>query len=160
MKEVFIVRPGKPEDLAAVNELIMELAIYERAPHEMVNTVEMMMRDGFGPNPVFGFFIAEQAGKIIGASVYYTRYSTWKGPVLYLEDLIVTESKRGIGAGFELFKATAAKALDLGFPHMTWQVLDWNEPAINFYKRMGANLDPEWINGKLLESEMKKLVHG
>src|SRR5690606_40198637 len=98
------IREGRREDLPRVLELIKELAEYERAPHEVTNTVERLEEDGFGAHPVFGFFVAERAGHIIGLSLYYWRYSTWKGKRLYLEDIIVTESERGYGAGKLLFE--------------------------------------------------------
>lgn len=143
-----IIREGKKEDLPRVLELIKELATYEKAPDAVTNTVEMMEKDGFGENPVFGFFVAEDKVKgIVGISIYYYRYSTWKGRRLYLEDIVVTESERGGGIGKLLFDRTIQKGKEEGCSGMVWQVLDWNEPAINFYKKYyNATLDPEWIN--------------
>lgn len=154
------IRPGKREDLPRTLELIKELARYERAPHEVINTVEQMERDGFGPNPIFGFFVAERAGVIIGISLYYWRYSTWKGKRLYLEDIVVTESERGKGAGKILFDRTMRHALDEGCSGMMWQVLEWNEPAINFYKKYGAKLDDEWTNCSLERDQLENLMRG
>lgn len=154
------IRPGRKEDLPRVLELIKELAEYERAPHEVTNTVERLERDGFGPHPVFGFFVAENAERIIGLSLYYWRYSTWKGKRLYLEDIIVTESARGNGAGKLLFDRTMQKCLEENCTGMMWQVLDWNEPAINFYKKYGAKLDGEWVNCGLEAEQIRKLVGG
>lgn len=158
MSQSIIIRDGKKEDLPRVLALIRELAEYERAPHEVINTVEAMEHDGFGPEPVFGFFVAEYQGGIIGLSLYYWRYSTWKGKRLYLEDIIVTQAHRGNGAGKLLFDRTMRHALDQNCSGMMWQVLDWNEPAINFYKKYGANLAQEWINCNLEKAQIKALL--
>ena len=143
------IRKGTPEDVPQVFELVQELALYERAPEQVTNTPEMMLNDGFGLEPIFGLFVAEVDGKIVGISLYYYRYSTWKGKRLYLEDLIVTESMRGHGLGKMLLDTTVQEAKDTHCTGVMWQVLDWNEPAINFYKKKNAVLDPEWINGRL-----------
>ena len=143
------IRKGEKRDLEKLLELIVELAVYENAPEEVTNTIQMMEKDGFGDNPVYGFIVAEEDSKIIGASIYYYRYSTWKGKRLYLEDLIVTEEKRGQGAGKLLFEETIQIGKDTGCTGMMWQVLDWNEPAINFYKKYQTNFDGEWINCNL-----------
>jgi GNAT superfamily N-acetyltransferase len=158
MKNSVTVRFGKKEDLPRVLELIKELAEYERSLHEVTNTVEQMEHDGFGPNPIFGFFVAVKDQSIIGISLYYWRYSTWKGKRLYLEDIIVTEKERGIGAGKLLFERTLQHALDENCSGMLWQVLDWNEPAIQFYKRYGSKLSQEWINCSLERNEIEKIV--
>lgn len=152
------IRRGRKEDLQRTLELIKELATYERAPHEVTNTVELMEHDGFGANPVYGFYVAEQDGVIIGISLYYFRYSTWKGKRLYLEDIVVTESERGKGAGKMLFDRTLQHALDEGCTGMMWQVLEWNEPAINFYKKYGSKLDDEWTNCSLERDQIQELV--
>lgn len=152
------IRQGKKEDLPRVLELIKELAEYERAPHEVTNTIGRLEDDGFGPHPVYGFFVAEGAEGIIGLSLYYWRYSTWKGKRLYLEDIIVTESQRGRGAGKLLFDRTMQKALEENCTGMMWQVLDWNEPAIRFYEKYGAKLDGEWVNCSLEAEQIRKLV--
>ncbi len=143
------LRKGTPEDLPQILELIRELALFEKAPEQVVNTVEQMMIDGFGANPVYWFFVAENEGEIIGTAIYYLRYSTWKGVRLSLEDLIVTEKARGIGAGKLLFEACIEEAKAKGYSGMVWQVLDWNTPALDFYKNYQADLDGEWINGSL-----------
>jgi hypothetical protein len=95
MTETVTIRQGQKQDLPRVLELVKELAEYERAPHEVINTVEKMEQDGFGANPIFGFFVAENKNGIVGLSLFYWRYSTWKGKRLYLEDIIVTEAERG-----------------------------------------------------------------
>lgn len=153
-----MIREGKKEDLPRVLELIKELATYERAADEVVNNVSLMEEDGFGPNPVYGFFVFENEKGIVGLSLYYWRYSTWKGKRLYLEDIIVTESERGKGYGKLLFDRTMAKCIEANCSGMMWQVLDWNEPAIKFYKRYGANLSDEWINCNLETAQIKKLL--
>lgn len=156
--EEITIREGRREDLPRVLELIRELAEYERAPHEVTNTLDQLQEDGFGPHPVYGFFVAERAGIVIGLSLYYWRYSTWKGKRLYLEDIIVTASERGRGAGQQLFNRTMQKAIEENCTGMMWQVLDWNEPAIRFYKKFGAKLDGEWVNCHLEADQIRTLL--
>lgn len=135
--------------------LIRELAEFERAPDAVTNTLEAMRRDGFGPAPIFGFFVLEDAGGILtGLALYYTAYSTWKGRMLYLEDLVVTEAARRGGHGRRLFEAVVAEARATGARRLKWQVLDWNEPAITFYKKLGANIEGEWLNGNLTAEQL------
>ena len=152
------IREGRKEDLPRVLELIKELAAYERAPHEVTNTVEMLEQDGFGPRPVYGFFVAEESDQVLGLSLYYWRYSTWKGKRLYLEDIIVTERERGRGLGKMLFDRTMEKSLEEKCTGMMWQVLEWNEPAINFYKKYGSKLDGEWVNCHLDAKQIEVLL--
>ncbi len=132
-----------------LRELIVELAIFEKEPHAVTNTLQMMQEDGFGSNPIYGFLVAESVGQIIGASIYYYRYSTWKGKRLYLEDLIVTKEYRGKSVGKTLFEATIEIGRQAHCTGMMWQVLDWNEPAIDFYKKYNAVFDDQWINCSL-----------
>lgn len=127
-------------------ELIHELAIYEKAPDEVEITLEQLQQDGFGEKPVYEFFVAEENDLIVGIALYYFRYSTWKGKAVYLEDLVVRESERGKGYGQLLLDAIIKEAKRTNSRQVRWQVLDWNEPAINFYKKLGADLDGEWIN--------------
>ena len=141
-----LIREGKIEDLPSVHKLILELAEYENGLDQVSNTLEKMEEDGFGDNPIYGLIVAEEDGLIVGSSIYYYRYSTWKGKRLYLEDLIVTETKRGSGIGKLLFEKTIEIGKQTNCSGMMWQVLDWNEPAINFYKKHQANFDEEWIN--------------
>ncbi|GAB4241513.1 MAG: GNAT family N-acetyltransferase [Ekhidna sp.] len=140
------IREGLKEDLPAVLDLIRELAVYEKAEDQVVNTVERMVEEGFGSHPVFGFIVAEDDDGIIGTAIYYYRYSTWKGKRMYLEDLVVTEEKRGSGAGKRLFDEMLEIAKKTNCSGMMWQVLDWNEPAINFYKKYNTHFDSGWIN--------------
>lgn len=154
----FKIRNGVKADLPSVLELIKELAEYERALHEVSNSVAKMEHDGFGENPLYGFFVAERDSIIIGISLYYWRYSTWKGKRLYLEDIIVTQAQRGGGVGKALFDRTMAFALEQNCSGMMWQVLDWNKPAINFYEKYGAKLDSEWINCSLEADQIRMLI--
>jgi GNAT superfamily N-acetyltransferase len=149
-----ILRRGREEDLPRVLALIQELAVYERAPDAVTNTLEMMRQDGFGPSPIFGFFVLENGSDLVGLALYYTAYSTWKGRMLYLEDLVVTEVARRGGYGRLLFDAVVAEARRTGAQRLKWQVLDWNEPAIAFYKKLGAELDAEWLNGSLSAEQL------
>jgi GNAT superfamily N-acetyltransferase len=129
-----------------MHELIYELAEFEKAPQEYVNTPEKLLADGFGPNPFYVCFVAEWDNHLVGMSLCYIRYSTWKGPCLYLEDLIVTESMRGKGIGKALLDFTIEYAQKNNFNKLQWQVLDWNESAIQFYKKYKSDFDGEWIN--------------
>ena len=157
MSEVKI-RSGIKKDLPSVLELIKELAQFEKASDQVSNTVERMEEDGFGLNPVYGFFVAEDRHEIVGLSLYYFRYSTWKGKRLYLEDIIVTENQRGKGLGKLLFERTMRFSLEQGCSGMMWQVLNWNKPAIDFYKKYQARLDEEWLNGHLEADQIKLLL--
>lgn len=152
------IRVGRKEDLPRVLELVKELAAFERAPEQVINTIAQMEIDGFGPSPIFGFFVGENENGIVGLSLYYWRYSTWKGKRLYLEDIIVTESERGKGMGKKLFDRTLQHALDSECSGMMWQVLDWNTPAIEFYGKYGASLSNEWINCSLERAQIEELV--
>lgn len=141
-----IIREARIDDCAQMMELVRELAVYEKAPDEVTVSMEHFVESGFGANPVWGAFVAEIDGQIAGMSLFYVRYSTWKGQRLYLEDLIVTERFRGKGLGKALFDKTIAYGKEKGYTGMLWQVLDWNEPAINFYKKYNAKFDGEWLN--------------
>ncbi|MCY7349834.1 MAG: GNAT family N-acetyltransferase [Cytophagaceae bacterium] len=142
----FNLRKGRSDDVPQVFDLIMELAVFEKAPDQVSNSPDQLRRDGFGEQPIFGLLVAEAEAVIVGISLYYFRYSTWKGKRLYLEDLIVTEPWRGRGVGEALLEATIAEARANQCTGLMWQVLDWNEPAINFYKKFGARFDSEWVN--------------
>ncbi|SFG72427.1 GNAT family N-acetyltransferase [Pontibacter chinhatensis] len=152
------IRRGTVDDLPQVYALIQELAEYERAPQEVTNTLEEMERDGFGENPIYKFFVAENEDGVVGIALYYTAYSTWKGRMLFLEDLVVTERLRRAGIGRKLFDAVAQEAKDTGAKRFKWQVLEWNEPAIAFYKKIGADLDGEWINCNMTEEQIQRYV--
>lgn len=127
-------------------ELVNELAVYEKAPQEVTVSLEHFEESGFGEKPVWWGFVAEAAGQIIGFALYYIRYSTWKGQRMYLEDILVTEAWRGKGVGKLLFDQLIAEAKEKKLNAISWQVLEWNEPAIRFYKKFNASFDPEWVN--------------
>lgn len=139
-------------------ELVRELALFERAPHEVVVTAEHMRDAGFGPDPVWVGWVAEVDGAIQGMAVCYVRYSTWKGRRLYLEDIIVTEAARGRRLGEQLFMACVRHAVAMGYNGMLWQVLDWNTDAIRFYERFGASFSSEWLNGSLELEQLRNLA--
>lgn len=145
----FNIRKATKEDLPQVLDLVKELALYEKAPEEVTITLQELEEDGFGSNPLYWIILAENEQGILGMSFYYIRYSTWKGKCLYLEDIVVKEQYRGHKIGKILFEETIKAAKEMNAKLITWQVLDWNEPAINFYKKFNAELDGEWINGKL-----------
>ena len=150
-----IIRKGTKEDLVGAYALILELANFEQAPEEVENSLEDMITDGFGSRPLFEFFVAEDKGKIVGLALYYISYSTWKGKAMHLEDLIVTQAYRKQGLGRKLFDKVAEKARELEVGRLTWQVLDWNEPAIKFYEKLGAKFNEEWITCKLTREQLK-----
>ena len=132
-------------------ELVLELATFERAPQEVTVSQQHFEDSGFGENPVWWAFVAEDNEKIVALALYYIRYSTWKGRRLYLEDLIVTEVCRGQGIGKMLFDRTLHLSRKRKYYGMVWQVLNWNEPAINFYKKYNAEFDNEWVNVEINE---------
>lgn len=144
-----VIRRAEKADCKRLLELIQELADYEKAPQEVTVSLAHFEESGFGEKPVWWAFVAEIDEKVEGFALYYIRYSTWKGQCLYLEDFLVTEKLRGKGAGKLLFDRIIQEAKEKGFSRMVWQVLEWNEPAINFYKKYNATLDPEWVNGIL-----------
>jgi len=148
MQEIKIRRAVR-EDCPRLLELIRELAEYEKAPQEVTVSPDHFADSGFRDNPVWWAFVAEAEGVVAGFALYYIRYSTWKGQRLYLEDILVTQSMRGKGIGGLLMDQVIAEAKEKNFSGMMWQVLDWNEPAINFYKKYEAHFDPEWINCSL-----------
>jgi len=139
-----IIRTGQKADMPAVLELITELAIFEKEPDAVVVTVADLERDGFSENPLFHTFIAEIEGKIIGMALYYYRYSTWKGKTIHLEDLIVKEEFRGSGAGFALYSEIINQGKKDKVRRIEWNVLDWNQPAIDFYEKSGARILQDW----------------
>ena len=135
------------EDCARMMELIHELALYEKAPEEVTVTFDHFVESGFGLEPIWYAYVAEADGSVEGFALYYIRYSTWKGQRLYLEDLIVTENMRGKGLGKLLFEELLSVCRQKKYKGMVWQVLDWNEPAINFYKKYDAvRIDANWLN--------------
>lgn len=140
------IRRAEKKDCARLLELITELAVYEKAPNEVTVTLAHFEESGFGTNPVWWGFVAEVNGHVEGFALYYIRYSTWKGQRMYLEDILVTEKMRGNQLGKKLFDQLMIEAKEKNLAGIVWQVLEWNEPAINFYKKYKANFDGEWIN--------------
>ena len=141
-----IIRPGKKSDIPQVFELIKELAEYEKALDKVSNTVEKLEEDGFGPNPVYELFVAEIENNIVGIALTYYRFSTWRGKVMYLEDLIVKEHMTRKGIGKKLFDMVLDHAKVTSCVGLSLQVLDWNDLGINFYKKYNMEFDDEWIN--------------
>jgi GNAT superfamily N-acetyltransferase len=144
------IERAEREDCTRMMELVQELADYEKAPDEITVSLEHFIDSGFGENPIWWAFVAKEGNQIHGFALYYIRYSTWKGQRMYLEDILVTESMRGKGIGEMLFNRLIEEATEKKLTGITWQVLEWNEPAINFYKKMGEiKFDNEWINCSL-----------
>jgi len=148
------IRIAKKEDCQRLMELVNELALFEKAPDEVTVTMDEFEAAGFGNNPVWKAFVAEDNDLIVGFALYYIRYSTWKGYRLYLEDLLVTESYRGKGVGKLLFEQALKETKELGYSGMVWQVLDWNEPAINFYKKYDAVIEAGWLNAAISKEQI------
>lgn len=146
MSTAIHIRPAVKDDCARLMELVYELAVYEKAPEEVTVKLDHFIESGFGEKPVWWAFVAEVDGRVEGFALYYVRYSTWKGQRMYLEDILVTEKMRGQGLGKLLFDRIIQEAKEKKFAGMVWQVLDWNEPAINFYKKYNARFDAGWIN--------------
>jgi GNAT superfamily N-acetyltransferase len=142
-----LIRKAEIKDCTAIMDLIKELATYERLPNEVTVQFDHFVESGFGNNPVWWAFVAEDVDKTVqGFALYYIRYSTWKGQRMYLEDILVTQQQRGKGIGQLLFEALIQEAKHKNLNGITWQVLTWNEPAINFYKKYNASFDNEWYN--------------
>lgn len=151
----FTIRKGTPEDLPRTLELIRELAEYERALEEVDIDEDTLYRDGFSENPLFGLYVAENEMGVQGIALYFFRYSTWKGKTLFLEDIVVSQNQRGKGLGKGLFETMIKVAKEENCKRMSWQVLEWNEPSIKFYKKYNANLDADWINCDLYEDDIQ-----
>lgn len=139
------IRNGEKKDIPSVLILIKELAVYEKLAHEVEITQAQLEEDGFGANPLFGLIVALESDIIIGIVIYYFRYSTWKGKRLYIEDIVVTEQKRGFGIGKQLFDFTIHRAKELNCKGINWLVLGWNKSAINFYDRYQPTYDDTWV---------------
>ena len=142
------IREAIPGDEVAIMDLIRALALYEKAPEQVVNTAEALGKHLFEER-ICDALVVEHEGKIVGFALYFTNYSTWKGKCLYLEDFYVLSEYRRTGIGSELFDRVVEIAKERGVKRMDWQVLEWNEPALTFYRKKEALLDPEWINGRL-----------
>ncbi len=157
----FIIRHGDEKDIHGMFKLVKELAEFERAPEAVVNTEKMLREDGFGKHSIYNVFIAEEVatGDVIGMGLYYTAYSTWKGKIVYLDDLIVTERFRKYGIGQKLLDEVLKAAHEKGVNQIRWQVLDWNTPAINFYQKLGADLDATWIDCKMSKEQIENYIN-
>lgn len=143
------IREARSSDGPRLLELIHELAEFERAPEEVTLTLEQLLQTGFGPDPVWKAFVAECRDLIQGFALYYIRFSTWKGPRIYLEDILVTESMRGKGIGTLLFDRLLQEARERKFNGMVWQVLDWNAPALSFYRKYHPRISADWLTMSL-----------
>ena len=151
------IREGVKDDLPSVLKLIKELADYEKAIDQVTITLDDLEQDGFGSHPWFWFLVAEKDSVIIGISFYWIRYSTWKGKFLFLEDFVIKEKYRRHGIGSKLFEETIKICKKLNLNGMTWQVLDWNIPAIDFYKKFDAEISKDWLNGKLTKKQIENI---
>ncbi|MFS4482435.1 N-acetyltransferase family protein [Hyunsoonleella sp. 2307UL5-6] len=155
------IRNSRKEDMPQVYKLINELAIFEKEPDAVIITIKDLEDDGFGKIPQFHCFVAEIDSKIVGLALVYNRYSTWKGRAIHLEDLIVSDAMRGKGIGSKLLDKVVKYGYELGVKRISWEVLDWNEPAITFYEKNGANVMRDWnvvqLNEKAIINYISKL---
>ncbi|GGZ84165.1 GNAT family N-acetyltransferase [Algibacter mikhailovii] len=154
----FTVRNAEIGDMPQVLKLIKELAIFEKEPDAVEISVKDLEADGFGKSPYFHCFVAELNSNIEGIALIYNRYSTWKGKAIHLEDLIVSESMRGSGIGTALLNEVVKYGHKLGVKRINWEVLDWNEPAIAFYEKKGANVMRDWDVVQLNEQAIKNYI--
>lgn len=158
IKMDFIVRQGEEKDMQSVFDLITELAVFEKEPDAVDISVTDLINDGFSENPKFKIFVAEQENQIIGIALFYERYSTWKGRTIHLEDLIVTKKKQKIGAGKALYTAVLKYAFDHNYNRVAWEVIDWNQNAIDFYKSTGATYLNDWSVVQMNKENLVKFI--
>lgn len=158
IKMDFIVRQGEEKDMHSVLDLITELAVFEKEPDAVDISVTDLINDGFSENPKFKIFVAEQENQIIGIALFYERYSTWKGRTIHLEDLIVTKKKQKIGAGKALYTAVLKYAFDHNYNRVAWEVIDWNQNAIDFYKSTGATYLNDWSVVQMNKENLAKFI--
>ena len=151
----FIIRKALPVDMDSVLKLITELAVFEKEPNAVKITIEDLIKNGFKEHPAFYIYLAEMDNIVVGMALFYNRFSTWEGPSLHLEDLIVTQQHRQKGIGKALYDKVLNFALENGINRVEWVVLDWNTPAVNFYKSTGANVYEEW---NICQMPRKKIV--
>lgn len=154
----YTIRVAQREDMKQVLKLIQELAIFEKEDDAVEVSVQDLEEDGFGKQKLFHCFVVEKSDKIVGMALVYPRYSTWKGPVIHLEDLIVTKEMRGSGLGTALLNEVVKYGNDLGVKRISWEVIDWNEPAIGFYESKGANVMRDWDVVQLDETGIKEYL--
>lgn len=153
-----IIRKGEKKDMKSVLDLIRELAVFEKEPHAVEVTVADLQNDGFGADPLFYTFVAEVNNEIVGIALYYYRYSTWKGKTIHLEDLVVREDMRGTGLGFELYSRIIEQGKMDKVRRIEWAVLDWNTPAIEFYKKSGARILEDWRVAQMDENGINEFL--
>ena len=153
-----LIRKAEKKDSLAILNLIKELALFEKEPESVKLKLSDIENDGFGTKPLFECIVAEINKRVIGMAIYYPRYSTWNGPTIHLEDLIVSEQYKGKGIGTQLYSNFIKMALNSGVKRVEWNVLDWNSPAINFYKKSGAKVLDDWRSVQMHRSEMKKYL--
>ena len=154
----FLIRKATKNDMPAVLELIRELAVFEKEPEAVEVTVDELITDGFGEHPAFNCFVAEVAKKVVGTAIVYNRFSTWKGKILHLEDLIVNQKMRGHGIGSALLDEVVKYGHSLGVKRINWEVLDWNEGAIKLYESKGAKVLRDWDVVHLDEQGIKNYI--
>jgi GNAT superfamily N-acetyltransferase len=154
----FSIREGKITDMPSVLELIKELAHFEKEADAVEISLADLEKDGFGNPPLFKTFVAEIDKEIVGMALFYPRYSTWKGPTIHLEDLIVKKNKRGLNIGSNLYKKVIEYGYNLGVKRIEWVVLDWNTPAITFYKKTGAQVFNDWQTVQMDEQAIKNYL--
>jgi len=154
----FIIREGLKQDMPSVLKLINELAHFEKESNAVIVTVANLEKDGFGEVPLFKVFVAEIENEIVGMELFYPRYSTWKGPTIHLEDLIVTEEKRGLKIGRALYTKVIEFGYNCNVKRIEWAVLDWNTPAIEFYEKTGAKVLRDWDTVHLEGDSIKKYL--
>jgi GNAT superfamily N-acetyltransferase len=152
------IRPAVREDVPRILEFIRSLAAYERVPDAVTATEASLEREGFGPNPFYSCLIAEHDGRTAGYAIYFFSYSTWVGPGIYLEDIFVEPEMRGLGIGKLLLERVAAIAVEQGCARLQWAVLDWNMPAIEFYRAMGGEFLDEWRNVRVTGEALRRLA--
>ena len=153
-----LIRKAEKKDSLAILNLIKELALFEKEPESVKLKLSDIENDGFGTKPLFECIVAEINERIIGMAIYYPRYSTWNGPTIHLEDLIVSEQYKGKGIGTQLYSNFIKMAFNSGVKRVEWNVLDWNSTAINFYKKSGAKVLDDWRSVQMHRSEMKKYL--
>ena len=158
MSKITNIRKGRSEDMQAVLGLIQELAHFEKEPNAVLVTVDDLIRDGFGPNPLFHFFVAEVENEVVGIALYYYRYSTWKGKIIHLEDLVVKDKMRGTGLGYALYSEIIKQGKLDNVRRIDWHVLDWNTPAIDFYEKSGAKVLRDWDVAQMDETAINYFV--
>lgn len=154
----YTIRLATKNDMPRVLELIKELALFERELDKVEITIDQLKQDGFSDHPAFTCFVAEVNNKVEGLALVYKRYSTWKGTVLHLEDLIISEAMRGYGLGTALLDKVIVHGHNLGVKRIGWEVIDWNEPAITFYEKKGANVMRDWDVVQLDEKGIKEYI--